>query len=132
MSPSGQQIAIDVGVTCAEDPTTHVEQQLHAMQTEETKKNKENARQGVRNINTASNMAKKKAQAKTKVPPPDHVRAPKYNANGKCTNPLTVAEHAEHKENTRFIPLQYGAEAQRFVRGGQPVGVRRRVQTGSF
>jgi len=38
MSPSGQQIAIDVGVTCAEDPTTHVEQQLHAMRTEETKK----------------------------------------------------------------------------------------------
>ena len=122
MSPSGQQIAIDVGVTCAEDPTTHVEQQLHAMQTEETKKNKENARQGVRNINTASNMAKKKAQAKTKVPPPDHVRAPKYNANGKCTNPLTVAEHAEHKENTRFIPFilessgVYGEEAQRFMR----------------
>ena len=116
------QIAIDVGVTCAEDPTTHVEQQLHAMQTEETKKNKENARQGVRNINTASNMAKKKAQAKTKVPPPDHVRAPKYDANGKCTNPLTVAEHAEHKENTRFIPFilessgVYGEEAQRFMR----------------
>ena len=81
-----------------------------------------NARQGVRNINTASNMAKKKAQARTKVPPPDHVRVPEYDADGKCTNPLTVAEHAEHKENTRFIPFilessgVYGEEAQRFVR----------------
>ena len=43
-------------------------------------------------------------------------------SDGKCTNSPTVAEHSEHKENTRFIPFilessgVYGEEAQRFMR----------------
>ena len=61
------------------------------------------------------------SRAKTKVPPPENVRQPTFDAQGKCTNPLTVAEHAKHVENTRFIPFilessgVYGKQASQFV-----------------
>ena len=67
------------------------------------------------------NWDRKKSKAKTKVPPPESVRQPTFDTQGKCTNPLTVAEHAKHVENTRFIPFilessgVYGKQALQFV-----------------
>ena len=120
MSPNGEQIAIDVGVACDEDPKTGVLKQLEAM-AGKTGKQRERARQEVSGVNNARAIERKKSKAKTKVPPPESVRQPTFDAQGKCTNPLTVAEHAKHVENTRFIPFilessgVYGKQASQFV-----------------
>ena len=64
MSPNGEQIAIDVGVTVSQDSKPGVEKQLADM-AGKTGKQREKARQEVSGVNNARAIERKKSKAKT-------------------------------------------------------------------